>query len=249
MRPAEKQRHRTSKNTKTAIIAVVSTGIVTLAAAVLMVTAPAMAAALQDRAASSRALFVSGMRSMPDQARNSNDPRAGHEGANATDSEDAPARSLRLRRTDAPMAPPADAPAASAVHREGGGASGNSGGARIADGGTTAKASASEVSASDLVKDVATPPASPAPTPSEAAQASAILARYVSQYPILEGATVTLGDTPNDYQAVTYYQSGRIVIDTDHTVSLERILAHEIWHVIDWRDNGVIDWGENIPPT
>ena len=26
-------------------------------------------------------------------------------------------------------------------------------------------------------------------------------------------------------------------------------MAHEIWHTIDWRDNGVIDWGENVPPV
>jgi hypothetical protein len=25
-------------------------------------------------------------------------------------------------------------------------------------------------------------------------------------------------------------------------------MAHEIWHIIDWRDNGRIDWGENVPP-
>jgi len=82
----------------------------------------------------------------------------------------------------------------------------------------------------------------------ELAQAKAILARYIAQYPILQGTTVAIGDTPSGYQAVCYYQSGRIQINTNHTVSLERILAHEIWHVIDWRDNGQIDWGENIPP-
>jgi hypothetical protein len=31
-------------------------------------------------------------------------------------------------------------------------------------------------------------------------------------------------------------------------VSISRILAHEIWHVIDWRDNGHIDWKESVPP-
>jgi hypothetical protein len=93
-----------------------------------------------------------------------------------------------------------------------------------------------------------TPVARTGSSTGELAQAKAILAQYVSKYPILQGATVTIGDTPNGYQAVSYYQSGRIVINTNHTVSLERILAHEIWHIIDWRDNGQIDWGENIPP-
>jgi len=88
-----------------------------------------------------------------------------------------------------------------------------------------------------------------APSVDEAAQASAILARLTAQHPILSGTTVSIGQTPNGYQAVSYYQSGSIVISSNHTVSLERILAHEIWHVIDWRDNGMIDWGENIPPT
>jgi hypothetical protein len=22
-----------------------------------------------------------------------------------------------------------------------------------------------------------------------------------------------------------------------------------VWHVIDWRDNGRIDWGESVPPS
>ena len=85
-----------------------------------------------------------------------------------------------------------------------------------------------------------------APT-SELAQAQSILNGYISRYPILAGTTVSFGDAKG-YQAICYYQSGRIVISTTHTSSLERILGHEIWHVIDWRDNGVIDWGENVPP-
>lgn len=82
----------------------------------------------------------------------------------------------------------------------------------------------------------------------ELAQAKAILASLIAQHPVLKGTTVEIGDTPGDYQAVAYYKSGRIVISTSHTASLERILNHEVWHVIDWRDNGQIDWGENIPP-
>lgn len=75
----------------------------------------------------------------------------------------------------------------------------------------------------------------------------AILAGYIARYPILAGSTVSYGDAKGA-QAIAYYKSGRIVISPSHTASLERIIAHEIWHIIDWRDNGVIDWGENVPP-
>jgi hypothetical protein len=68
-------------------------------------------------------------------------------------------------------------------------------------------------------------------------------------YPILRGATVEVGDTKGNAQAICYYKSGRIIINPNHTVSLERIINHEIWHIIDWRDNGRIDWGESVPPS
>ncbi len=86
-----------------------------------------------------------------------------------------------------------------------------------------------------------------APASDELAQARSILAGYIARYPILAGTTVSFGDA-RGYQAISYYKSGRIVISSSHTASLERIIGHEIWHVIDWRDNGVIDWGENVPP-
>jgi hypothetical protein len=86
-----------------------------------------------------------------------------------------------------------------------------------------------------------------APAPSQAT-AQSILNRYIARYPILQGATVSYGDAKG-YQAICYYKSGRIVISTTHTRSLETIIGHEIWHIIDWRDNGVIDWGENVPPN
>ena len=50
------------------------------------------------------------------------------------------------------------------------------------------------------------------------------------------------------YQAIAYYTSGRIVISRSHKASLSRIINHEIWHIIDYRDNGKIDWGEHVPP-
>jgi len=86
-----------------------------------------------------------------------------------------------------------------------------------------------------------------APAGDELAEAQAILAGLIGQYPILAGTTVSFGDA-NGYQAIAYYKSGRIVISPTHTASLSRILNHEVWHIIDWRDNGVIDWGENVPP-
>ncbi len=58
-----------------------------------------------------------------------------------------------------------------------------------------------------------------------------------------------MGTTPRGEQAVAYYTEGRIVINRAHTVSIEKILDHEIWHVIDWRDNGRLDWQENLPPS
>jgi hypothetical protein len=81
----------------------------------------------------------------------------------------------------------------------------------------------------------------------ELSEARRILAGLIAKYPILKGTTVSFGDTKG-YQAICYYRSGRIVINPNHTVSLSRILNHEVWHIIDWRDNGRIDWGENVPP-
>ena len=83
---------------------------------------------------------------------------------------------------------------------------------------------------------------------SELSRARAILASMIARHPILAGTTVSFGSTPGGYQAVAYYKSGRILISPTHTSSLDRIITHECWHIIDWRDNGRIDWGENVPP-
>jgi hypothetical protein len=84
---------------------------------------------------------------------------------------------------------------------------------------------------------------------SESAQAQAILASLKARYPrYLAGVTVTFGNA-SGYQAVAYYTSGRIVISPTHRASLDRILGHEVWHIIDWRDNGRIDWREKVPPA
>jgi hypothetical protein len=83
----------------------------------------------------------------------------------------------------------------------------------------------------------------------DAARAKAILASLKARYPrYLSGVTVSMGNA-SGYQAVAYYTSGRIVISPKHKASLERILDHEVWHIIDWRDNGRIDWREKVPPA
>ena len=96
------------------------------------------------------------------------------------------------------------------------------------------------------IKPAATKPAAIKPAASELSQAQSILAGVIAQHPILKGTTVTFGDA-RGYQAIALYTSGRIIISASHTASLSRILNHEIWHIIDWRDNGTIDWGENVP--
>lgn len=65
----------------------------------------------------------------------------------------------------------------------------------------------------------------------------------------LDGATVEIGQTPPGKQAVAYYQQGRIVISPEHTGSINTILAHEMWHVIDYAQDRSLDWGEDVPPT
>jgi hypothetical protein len=95
----------------------------------------------------------------------------------------------------------------------------------------------------------AAPVATPVVVVDEGALAETLLAGYKAQYPRYLGtATVEFGDA-RGYQAVSYYTIGRIVISPTHTASVQAIVAHEIWHVIDWQDNNVIDWGEAIPPT
>lgn len=73
------------------------------------------------------------------------------------------------------------------------------------------------------------------------------LSEQITAHPILKGTTVVLGDAKG-HQAIAYYETGHIVIDTAHSVQVETLIAHEVWHVIDWRDNQTIDWGENVPP-
>jgi hypothetical protein len=90
--------------------------------------------------------------------------------------------------------------------------------------------------------------AAPVASGDELAQAQSILAGYVARYPILAGATVSIGDASR-HQAVAYYKAGRSVISATHTASISTILKHEIWHIIDYRDNGTMDWGERVAPA
>lgn len=82
---------------------------------------------------------------------------------------------------------------------------------------------------------------------SELSRARAILRSLIAAHPILAGSTVSIGRTPGGYQAVCYYKSGRILVSPTHTAPLRTIMNHEVWHIIDWRDNGRIDWGEAVP--
>jgi hypothetical protein len=113
----------------------------------------------------------------------------------------------------------------------------------------TAAAATAEKPKAPAATSTALKRTTPTATASELAQAQSILSSLIAKYPILSGTTVSIGTTPGGYQAVAYYQSGRILISETHTASLTTILNHEIWHIIDWRDNGVIDWGESIPPS
>lgn len=70
-----------------------------------------------------------------------------------------------------------------------------------------------------------------------------------AKYRYLDDVTVTLGTTPHGEEAVAYYTEGQIVISRSHSVTIDKILAHEIWHIIDWRSDGQLDWNENVPPS
>ncbi len=94
-----------------------------------------------------------------------------------------------------------------------------------------------------------TPKAPLPPATRDARDAEAALDRLKSEYPLLSGVRVRIGSTPRGEEAVAYYARDEILIDSGHTVDVETILEHEIWHIIDWRDNGRIDWGEYVPPA
>ncbi len=86
-------------------------------------------------------------------------------------------------------------------------------------------------------------------TVADTRKAEAVLKELQAKYRYLDGVTVSIAPTPAGEQAIAYYTNGEIVVNTERSATIRRILAHEIWHVIDWRDNGRLDWGENLPPA
>jgi len=224
-----KQLDRTDRTIKILSVALATTLLVGTAA-------PAMAAALTDPRAgvSDRAAFVPRLEPVatvpPIQVAKAIAPVPGTDEAAAASA----AAPKPTAKAAAPLPKPVAAPATQTRR------------------GSTARTTTSEPgSAPAPAAGTAAQAAAPVPASSSGgiAEARAILARYVSTYPILQGTTVNFGDTRGNPQAIVYYKSGRIMINPNHTVSLERIVAHEVWHIIDWRDNGQINWGENIPPA
>lgn len=100
-----------------------------------------------------------------------------------------------------------------------------------------------------LAKDPRAVSAATASANADEAQAEAMLARLQAKYRLLDGVTVRIGKTPAGEQAIAYYEEGEIVVSPERSATIQRILAHEIWHVIDYRDNGRLDWGEDLPPA
>lgn len=66
--------------------------------------------------------------------------------------------------------------------------------------------------------------------------------------PLAAGTYVEIGDA-RGYQAICLYRSGRIIVSPTYTSPITAIMEHEVWHVVDWRDNYRIDWGESVPPS
>lgn len=75
------------------------------------------------------------------------------------------------------------------------------------------------------------------------------IGRLATVFQHLDDVRVSVGATPDGAQAVAYYSRGSIVISPDHDEPVEVLLAHELWHIVDWRDDGQLDWGENVPPA
>jgi|GEM_PF-3404123 len=78
----------------------------------------------------------------------------------------------------------------------------------------------------------------------EQKKAEEILAAYIAKYPILKGVKIYVRDCPNNWQGCAYYTKGIILIDPDHTAPLERIIEHEVKHILDWRTDGDIDYND-----
>jgi hypothetical protein len=89
----------------------------------------------------------------------------------------------------------------------------------------------------------------PRPRPTgELASAQSVLAGLEATYRYTDGVTVRFGTITGGYDAISYVTKGEILINSKHTMNLQFLVTHEIWHIIDWRDNGRMDWGESVPP-
>lgn len=78
----------------------------------------------------------------------------------------------------------------------------------------------------------------------EQKKAEQILAGYIRKYPILQGVKIYVQDCPHNWEGCAYYTKGIILVDPDHTHSLEEIIAHEVKHIIDYRTDGDIDFND-----
>lgn len=79
---------------------------------------------------------------------------------------------------------------------------------------------------------------------SEQDEANAILAGLIAQYPLLQGSVVYIQETPNGWEGAAYYKSGVILVNPNHTYSLYEIIYHEAMHILDWREDGKIDYND-----
>jgi hypothetical protein len=206
-----------------------------LSVALLAGTAPATASAMTEtRPLQVTAKFASALD--PDVSAVTPMEKTGADGATA---ESRAGYTTPLVKAKAPLPEPVVKPAVRTVRTSSGARSTSS---------SSSKPKASTAPASSS-KPAAAAPKPAASSGNTLAQARSILASRIAMYPILRGATVEIGDTKGNASAICYYKSGRIVINANHKASLERIINHEIWHIIDWRDNGRIDWGESVPPS
>ncbi len=77
------------------------------------------------------------------------------------------------------------------------------------------------------------------------AQAQQILDIQIRKNSILKGTSIYIRDCPNSWQGCAFYELGIIWIDPDHKASLEQIIIHECNHIIDWREDGDIDYDDS----
>ncbi len=79
------------------------------------------------------------------------------------------------------------------------------------------------------------------PATSELNQAQALLNQAIAANPALADVSVRIAKPTVDAEASIRLPSLVITIDPDHTVSLERLMAHELAHAQDYLESGRID--------